>query len=98
MSKVVKDDKESNHCVRTAHAEQNAIAHAARVGIALEGATLYCQMTPCYVCAKMIINSGIERVIAKNDYHSGARSKEIFAEAGVKFELLNNTVEEYTNQ
>jgi len=80
------------------HAEQNAIAHAARVGIALEGATLYCQMTPCYVCAKMIINSGIERVVARNDYHAGARGKEIFAEAGVAFELLNNETEKYENQ
>lgn len=99
MHKVTKEDGiESNHCIRTAHAEQNAIAHAARIGIPLEGATLYCQMTPCYACAKMIINSGIERIVARNDYHSGARSKEIFSEAGVKFELLNNIIEEYKNQ
>ncbi len=92
------DGSESNHCIRTAHAEQNAIAHAARVGIALEGGTLYCQMTPCYACAKMIINAGLERVVARNDYHAGERSKEIFAEAGVVFELLNNNVEKYENQ
>lgn len=99
MHKVVKEDgSESSHCIRTAHAEQNAIAHAARVGIALEGSTLYCQMTPCYVCAKMIINAGIERVVSRNDYHSGARSKEIFAEAGVAFELMNDKIEEYVNQ
>ena len=99
MQKSVKEDgAESMHCIRTAHAEQNAIAHAARVGIPLEGATLYCQMTPCYVCAKMIINAGIERVVARNDYHVGARSKEIFNEARVKFELLNNEIEKYENQ
>ena len=89
---------ESKHCIRTAHAEQNAIVHAARVGAALEGSTLYCNMTPCYACAKMIINAGIVRVVACKDYHAGARSKEIFKEAGVTFELLNSTVELYHNQ
>ena len=99
MHKVTKEDgTESNHCIRTAHAEQNAIAHAARVGIALEGATLYGSMTPCYGCAKMIINSGIEKVICRNDYHGGARAKEIFVESGVVFELLNSETVKYENQ
>ena len=92
------DGRESKHCIRTAHAEQNAIVHAARVGIALLGGTLYCNMTPCYACAKMIINAGIVRVVAKRDYHAGDRSKEIFKEAGVKFELLNKELEQYDNQ
>lgn len=99
MHTVVKEDgTESKHCIRTTHAEQNAIAHAARVGVALEGATLYCQMTPCYICAKLIINAGIARVISMNDYHAGSRSKEIFKEAGVEFQLLNEKVEQYKNQ
>ena len=72
------DGKQSQHCIRTTHAEQNAIANAARFGIALDGATLYCNMTPCYVCAKMIINAGIKRVVCAKDYHAGERSKEIF--------------------
>ena len=63
-------------CIRTTHAEQNAIAQAARSGVATEGATLYCQMCPCYTCAKMIINAGIKRVVAENDYHVAKRSKE----------------------
>ncbi|MCX6753205.1 MAG: cytidine/deoxycytidylate deaminase family protein [Candidatus Nomurabacteria bacterium] len=92
------DGTQSQHCIRTAHAEQNAIVHAARTGVALLGGTLYCNMTPCYACAKMIINSGIVRVVAKKDYHAGERSKEIFKEAGVKYELINNEVETYTNQ
>ena len=53
------DGKQTRHCIRTTHAEQNAIAQAARVGASLDGGTLYCKMTPCYVCAKMIINTGI---------------------------------------
>jgi dCMP deaminase len=87
----------SKHCIRTAHAEQNAIATAARFGIALEGSTLYCNMTPCYICAKIIINSGISRVVAKNDYHKGNRSKEIFKESEVKYELISEELVTYDN-
>ncbi|MDP2708707.1 MAG: cytidine/deoxycytidylate deaminase family protein [bacterium] len=91
------DGHETKHCIRTAHAEQNAIVAAARFGIALDGATLYCHMTPCYACAKMIINAGIKRVVANLDYHAGERSKEIFKEAGVSYELVNNEVQKYDN-
>mgnify|MGYP000571751117 CR=1 FL=1 len=91
------DDSTSKHCIRTAHAEQNAIATAARFGIPLEGSTLYCNMTPCYICAKIIINSGIHRVVAKNDYHKGNRSKEVFEEAGVLYDLLNEDLITYNN-
>lgn len=98
MHEVLNEDgTSSKHCIRTTHAEQNAIAAAARFGIRLEGATLYCNMTPCYICAKIIINSGIVRVVAKNDYHKGQRSKEIFKEAGVEYELLNSETVTYEN-
>lgn len=50
------------------HAEQNAIVQAAKQGIALEGATLYCTHQPCSICAKLIINSGIIRVVYQNPY------------------------------
>jgi len=87
----------SQHCIRTSHAEQNAINNAARVGVAVEGGTLYCKMVPCYKCAQSIINSGIIRVVAAKDYHGGARSKEIFKEAGLEFVLLNPEIETYSN-
>jgi dCMP deaminase len=89
------DGTTSRHCIRTTHAEQNAIANAARLGIALDGAMLYAHMTPCYTCAKMLINAGIKRVVVKFDYHTSRRSKEIFDEAGIAFELLNNETEKY---
>ena len=95
---IHEDGSQSKHCIRTTHAEQNAIVQAARFGISTEGATLYCKMTPCYACAKMIISAGITRVVAENDYHAGARSKEIFKEAGVVFSLLNKKTENYSNQ
>ncbi len=99
MHTVINEDgTQSQHCIRTTHAEQNAIVQAARAGTALEGATLYCHMTPCYVCAKLIITAGIKRVVADKDYHAGNRSKEIFKEAGVQYELLNEEMMAYTNQ
>ena len=91
------DGTVSKHCIRTGHAEQNAINNAARIGVATEGATLYCKMTPCYKCAQSIINAGIVRVVAAQDYHSGARSKEIFKETGVSFELLKEEMTTYEN-
>jgi len=94
---VHEDGHDSRHCIRTTHAEQNAIAQAARFGAALLGSTLYCKATPCYSCAKMIINAGIKRVVCEKDYHAGERSKEIFKEAGVQFELLNNVLTEYAD-
>lgn len=45
------------------HAEQNAIIQAAKLGVSIEGATLYCTHFPCTICAKMIINSGIKRIV-----------------------------------
>ena len=99
MHTVVNEDgSSSRHCIRTTHAEQNAICEAARMGISLEGGTLYCQMTPCYTCAKMLINSGIKRVVCAKDYHAGQRTKEIFQETGVAYSLMDSEVTKYEDQ
>lgn len=50
------------------HAEQNALIQAARMGIPVEGATLYCTHQPCSICAKLIINAGITRIVFKHGY------------------------------
>lgn len=92
------DGSQTQHCIRTTHAEQNAICEAARMGIALEGSTLYCKMTPCYTCAKMIINAGIKRVVCAQDYHASQRSKEVFEEAGIGLDITDEKVTEYDNQ
>ena len=71
-----------------AHAEQNAIIQAARYGINISGATLFCTHQPCVICAKMIINAGIRRVVYKEGYPDEF-SVELFKEAGtelIKFE------------
>ena len=53
---------ENGHCVATIHAEANAIIHAARHGIAVEGADIYVTASPCWNCFKMIVNAGIKRI------------------------------------
>ncbi len=68
-----------------AHAEQNAIIQAAKYGVSIEGATLYCTHQPCVICAKMIINAGIERVVFKEGYPDEFSMK-LFEEAGTKVE------------
>ena len=65
------------------HAEQNAIIQAARLGISIEGATLYCTHQPCIICAKMIINSGIRRIVYKHGYPDEFALK-LLHEAGVE--------------
>ncbi|GAH25902.1 unnamed protein product, partial [marine sediment metagenome] len=78
---------------RTTHAEQNAICQAAKLGIAIDKATLYCKMTPCKTCANMIINSGIERVVCEKKYQSGA--DDLLMTAGIEVDILNNEIVKY---
>ena len=68
---------------RAVHAEQNAIIQAAIHGVSIDGATLYCTHQPCVLCAKMIINANIVRVVFKDTYPD-PRALEFFAEAGVE--------------
>lgn len=57
-----------NGCVRTIHAEANAIAYAARAGTATESAELFCTHSPCEPCAKLIVSAGIRRVVYRTSY------------------------------
>jgi dCMP deaminase len=89
------DGSISEHCVRTVHAEQNAICQAAKLGIAIEGATLYCRMTPCRTCAMIIINSGIKRVVVEKKYQRGEESEDMFLQAGVELVIIKDEVQKY---
>jgi len=92
------DGSVSEHCVRTVHAEQNAMIQAAKLGVALDKGTLYCRMTPCRVCAMLIINSGIIKVVAEKRYHAGGESEEMFKKAGVKLEHVHDELVKYKKQ
>ncbi|MDR1026293.1 MAG: cytidine/deoxycytidylate deaminase family protein [Lactobacillus sp.] len=99
MKKTTHEDGHvSEHCTRTVHAEMNAICQAARNGIALDGATLYCRMTPCRTCCMSIINAGIKRVVVQKHYHAGEESVEMFRDAGVHYERMSDEIEPYKNQ
>ena len=67
------------------HAEQNAIIQAAKLGVSIDGATLYCTHQPCVMCAKMIVNSGIVRVVYQEGYPDEF-AVEILREGGVQLE------------
>ena len=67
------------------HAEQNAIIQAARLGSSIDGATLYCTHQPCVLCAKMIVNAGIRRVVYKEGYPDEF-ARQMLSEGGVALE------------
>lgn len=72
---------------RGLHAEQNAIIQAAHLGQSIAGGTLYCTNQPCVICAKMIINAGIKRIVIKEGYPDNL-AVEMLTEAGLNIEIL----------
>ncbi|HOF15649.1 MAG TPA: cytidine/deoxycytidylate deaminase family protein [Bacteroidales bacterium] len=95
---VHEDGTVTTHCTRTVHAEQNAICQAAKLGISLKDATLYCRMTPCRTCAMMIINCGIKRVVCEKKYHAGKESEEMFRTCNVALEFVSEDTLQYEKQ
>jgi len=99
LKKVIDDDGTARmHCVRTIHAEQNAICQAARHGICLQGTTLYCTMEPCRTCAMLIVSSGIKRVVAAKRYHAAQDTRTIFDNGGVILEVMSEDLMSYKSQ
>lgn len=78
------DGPERKHCVRTLHAEQNAVIRAVRNGVNLRGATLYCTMEPCVNCAMTVVGIGVARVVAAHPYHAGTMSRDMLYDSGIK--------------
>lgn len=91
LFEYVFNNMKEKHCIRTIHAEQNAIYHAAEIGASLKGATLYSTMFPCFRCAMAIVQVGIIRVVALHEYQGDLISKNIFFVAGITHSCLNNT-------
>ena len=96
MKQVVNEDGSiSEHCVRTIHAEQNAICQAAKRGVSIDGATIYCKLAPCRTCAMLLIAAGIKRVVAEYKYHKGGEAEEMLIAAGVEIKYINDEVLKY---
>ena len=96
----IKTCKERGYCLRrklnipsgtqaeicyAVHAEQNAVVQADKLGVSIDGGTLYCTHQPCSICAKIIINSGIRRIVYEQGYPD-AFSLELINEAGVQLD------------
>jgi dCMP deaminase len=82
---------EDGHCVRTVHAEANAICQAARNGVRIEGADIYTTASPCWGCFRLIANSSIRR-ISYGEFYRDERSLEIAAELGMELVDLSGLV------
>lgn len=76
---------ERHELCRGLHAEQNAIIQAAKHGVNVNGATLYCTNSPCIICTKMLINSGVVKIVYLDGYPDEL-ADEMLAEAGISVE------------
>ncbi len=86
-------DAEKLSWCRATHAEANAVAQAARAGIAVKGATIYTTLSPCFTCAKLIASAGIRRVVYELEYASTDRARDrhwaqALKEAGIETRQL----------
>jgi dCMP deaminase len=96
MKKVVEEDGTiREHCMRTIHAEQNAICQAAKHGISIAGGTLYCKLAPCRTCAMLLIACGIKRIVAEYKYHAGGEAEEMLKQAGIEIRYINDETLKY---
>jgi dCMP deaminase len=73
---------------RGIHAEQNAIIQAAYHGVSVKGAVIYCTNQPCSICARMIINAGIQKIYYQSGY-ADSLAKELLGEAGIELKQIN---------
>ncbi len=78
---------ERHELCRALHAEQNAIIQAATLGQSIEGGTIYVTHHPCSICAKMILNAGLERIVIREGYPD-TLAKEILSEADLEVDRL----------
>ncbi|WP_312632459.1 deaminase, partial [Mammaliicoccus sciuri] len=75
---------EDGHCIRTIHAEMNALLQCAKQGVSTDGATIYVTHFPCLNCTKSIIQSGIDTIYYAEDYHNHTYALELLKQAGIE--------------
>lgn len=86
-------DEKTGGCVRTVHAEINAILQAAQHGVSIKGATLYTTMSPCWDCFKAVVNGGITKIIYSVEYRIVERQQSYAVQLGIPF--LHRGTEKY---
>jgi dCMP deaminase len=82
---------ENNHCIRTVHAEANAISQAARHGVSINKSSIYVTASPCYNCFSLIINSGIKKIVYY-EFYRDERILEISRKLGIDLFQVNPTI------
>lgn len=95
---ITKNGKTSKHCIRTVHAEANAIYFCAKNGISTNNCTMYCVLQPCRKCAEAIITCGISRVVFMYFYYDKNQSEEVlklFDECNVQYKCWTNEILKY---
>jgi len=83
-------DMESGHCVRTVHAEANAIAQAAKHGVMIDRSEMYVTASPCLTCFKLVANSGITKIYYK-EFYRDQRITDYAKQAGLELIYMGKT-------
>lgn len=79
---------ESGHCIRTIHAEMNAVLQCAKMGVSTEGAEIYVTHFPCINCTKSIIQAGISKIYYAEDYKNHPYAIELLLKSGIQAEKI----------
>ncbi|WP_414046238.1 ComE operon protein 2 [Macrococcus equi] len=79
---------EDGHCIRTIHAEMNALLQCSKMGVSTEGADIYVTHFPCIHCTKSIIQAGIKKIYYASDYKNHPYAIELLNKANVTFEKI----------
>lgn len=77
------------HCIRTIHAEMNALLQCAKLGISTKDAEIYVTHFPCIHCTKAILQAGIKKIYYLHDYHNDAYAMELIKKIGVEIEQVS---------
>lgn len=86
---------EEGHCVRTVHAEANAIVQAARNGVRLDGSSIYVTASPCWSCFRLIANAGISRIVF-GEFYRDPRIFEVSQQIGIELVDLSSVPQSAT--
>ncbi|KRK72406.1 hypothetical protein FD49_GL000514 [Latilactobacillus sakei subsp. sakei DSM 20017 = JCM 1157] len=82
------------HCLRTIHAEMNALTQCAKFGVQTEGAEIYVTHFPCLQCTKLIIQAGISKIHYQKDYHNDPYALKLIEKSGIELDQVNLSVDD----
>jgi dCMP deaminase len=83
---------EGGHCVMVVHAEANAVAHAARNRVRVDGATAYVTAFPCWPCFRLLVQAGVVRIVYLEAYRPDAKVTEVAKAVGVEIERVEGAL------